>query len=145
DMATTLPNPNAPKLALAFNDDWQDKAKSLSQTGARRRFQIQVGGDLPLRICLAWTDPPARGLQNTLVLLADDGAQGKWIGNAQAASLLEISGATVDPNNNVQVIRLPQPAPGHYTIAVTASNLLIPPQDFALVITGDLRSPMQEA
>ena len=144
DMAATLPNAAAAKLELAFSDDWLDSAKALDQTGARRRFQVEVGAALPLRICLAWTDPPARGLQNTLVLLADDGAQGKWIGNSQAASLLQVAGTLQDPNNNVQVIRVTPPIAGTYTIAVTASNLLLPPQTFALVVTGALESPLQE-
>lgn len=144
DMGATLPNPGAPKLDLVFSDDWLDASKAFDRAGARRRFQVKAGPALPLRICLAWTDPPARALQNTLVLLADDGAQGKWIGNSQAASLLQVAGTLQDPNNNLQVIRVIPTVTGTYTIAVTASNLLLPPQAFALVVTGALESPLKE-
>ena len=115
----------------------------LRRTGQLFRYQVKVGSGLPLRICLAWTDPPARGLQNSLVLLVDDTARKKWVGNAGAASLLEIAGAFPDPNNNVQVVRVAEPTPGDYTIAVTASMLLLPPQAYALVVAGDLQSPLR--
>jgi hypothetical protein len=34
------------------------------------------------------------------------------------------------------------PTAGIFTVAVTASNLLQAPQHFALVVTGDLQSPL---
>jgi serine protease AprX len=38
------------------------------------------------------------------------------------------------------VVRLEAPAAGRYTVQVFARNLLRPPQDFALVVTGRLAS-----
>jgi hypothetical protein len=46
-----------------------------------------------------------------------------------------------DPNNNVQVIRISKPESGLYTVAVTAIDIQTP-QAIALVITGDLQSPL---
>jgi hypothetical protein len=43
-----------------------------------------------------------------------------------------------DVDNNVEVVRIDNPKPGPYLIQVTATNLLRSPQDFALVVTGDL-------
>jgi subtilisin family serine protease len=140
DMSTTVPNPLTPGLQLAFVDTWKDAKQPLTQTGKRVRFQVTAGNAFPLRLCLTWTDPPARGLQNSLLLLVDDANQKKWVGNANAATILNIAGGPRDPNNNVQVVRIDNPTPGIYTIVVVASNLLIPPQAFALVVAGDLQS-----
>ena len=140
DMSTTVPSPLSPNLQLVFVDTWKDATQPLAQTGKRVRYRVTAGNGLPLRLCLAWTDPPARGLQNSLLLLVDDANQKKWAGNAQAATLLNIAGGPRDPNNNVQVVRIENPVPGDYTIMIVASNLLVPPQAFALVVTGDLQS-----
>jgi hypothetical protein len=143
DMSKTVPNPLAPNLKLLFRDTWKSPTDMFAQTGQRFRFHLKVGGALPLGICLAWTDPGARGLQNSLVLLVDDG-QAKRVGNAQAATLLNVSGGPRDPNNNVQVVKIEKPRAGDYTIAITASMLLVPPQSFALVVTGDLQSALTQ-
>lgn len=140
DMASTVPNPLNPKLQLHFVDTWKNPAMLLKQTGQTLRFKLKVGKTQPLRICLVWTDPAARGLQNSLVLLVDDGGANKFVGNAKAANILNIAGATRDPNNNVQVVRIDKPKAGDYSIVITAGNLLFPPQSFALVATGDLQS-----
>lgn len=137
NMANTLPHRGAPDFKLEFIDTWQDSKQSLAQTGQMKRFQFKVAAGQPLRICLAWTDPGARGMQNSLTLIADDGKNKKWVGNAGLASILNISGAPNDPNNNVQLIRIEKPLAGLYTIAVIASNILMPPQSFALVVTGN--------
>lgn len=142
DMSNTVPNPLSPKLKLVFNDTWKNKAQVFTQTGQRFRYSVKVGNGLPLRICLVWTDPAARGLQNSLLLLVDNASQIKWVGNAQAATLLNIAGGPRDPNNNVQVVRIEKPQPGDYTIAIFASMLLLPPQSFALVVTGELQSDL---
>lgn len=141
DMANSIPNPLSPKMELAFIDTWKESKQALSNTGKLVRYRLKAGGDLPLRVCLSWTDPGARGLQNSLLLLVDDG-QTKWVGNAQAATLLNVAGGPRDPNNNVQVVRIEKPRAAEYTIAVVASMLLFPPQAFALVVTGDLDSTL---
>jgi hypothetical protein len=141
DMTNTLPHPGN-GLKLDFDDRWLEQGHGLAAHGARERFEIDIDSGAQLRVCLAWTDPPARSLQNSLVLLVDHREQ-KWIGNPNAATLLKVAGNASDPNNNVQVVRIRAPAAGTYTIAVTASNLLLPPQCFALVVTGDLRSSLR--
>jgi hypothetical protein len=139
-MASTLPNKSSPKLNLEFVDSWKTPALSFGGTGQRRRYQIKVGAAQPLRICLTWTDPGARGLQNSLTLMADNGHGTKWVGNSGVASILNIAGAPPDPNNNVQLIRVDKPPAGTYTVAIIASNAPMPPQSFALVVTGYLLS-----
>jgi serine protease AprX len=145
DMAATVPNPMSPNLKLEFADTWKTPSLVFQDTGQRLRWQVNVGATLPLRVCLAWTDVPFRGLQNLLLLLVDDASGEKFVGNCDAAATLKISGMTADPNNNVQVVRVQKPRAGFFTIAVTATNLLQPPQAFALVVTGDLQSPLSPA
>jgi serine protease AprX len=142
DMAASIPNPVCPELKLTFADEWQDRTRAFQQTGQRFRWQVTAGSKLPLRACLAWTDLPFRGLQNRLLLLLDDGSGKKFIGNSDAAATLKIGAMMGDPNNNVQTVRVAQPTSGLFTIAVTATNLLQPPQAFALVVTGDLQSSL---
>jgi hypothetical protein len=142
DMAASIPNPLSPDLRLEFVDTWTGQQPAFQGTGERFRWQMTVGKKLPLRLCLAWTDVPARGLQNGLLLIVEDQSGQKFTGNSNAAATLKPSGMTADPNNNVQVARIMAPQAGVFTIAVTASNLLQPPQHFALVVTGDLQSPL---
>src|SRR5207244_779793 len=106
DMANTVPNPISPGLRLEFADTWKPGHRVFTGHNVRLRYQVTAGTDLELRFCLAWTDPPARGLQNTLTLIIDNENGQKWTGNSQAASVLNVAGLTRDPNNNVQTIRI---------------------------------------
>jgi hypothetical protein len=142
DMASTIPSATLPAMRLEFDDTWKQPERILRDSGMRTRYRIQVGAGAPLRICLTWTDPPARALQNRMVLLVDDGKGTKWIGNDGAAAVLTVSGNPLDPHNNVQVVRVEAPTPGNYTIVVTAVDLLSRPQTYALVVTGDLQSSL---
>jgi serine protease AprX len=141
DMANTIPSPLSPDLKLEFVDSWKT-AMLFARTGQSFRWQIRAGDSLPLRACLAWTDLPLRGLQNQLLLLMDDEQGQKFTGNRKAAATLKIAGMIADPNNNVQIVRVKKVHPGLFTIVVNATNLLQPEQSFALVVTGDLQSPL---
>ena len=134
-MTTTIPNSDDPGRLLKFVDTWQKPASQLAQTGDCRRYQFVVSGEIPLRICLAWSDLPGRALQNNLNLFLQHLPTGrKWAGNEDLPLRLQ---GIPDPENNVEVLRLDAPAAGPYLIQITASNLLRGPQDFALVVTGD--------
>jgi hypothetical protein len=134
DMSRTIPNSMNAGMKLEFFDNWRQPATHLSATGQRRRFQVTVGAGESLRICMAYTDAPGPGLNNNLNLLLEDPTGKKWMGNEQAPMSLNIP----DPTNNVEIIRIDNPPSGVYLIQITASNLLRPPQDFALVVTGDV-------
>jgi serine protease AprX len=138
-MPWAIPNPTEPTLKLAFVDNWQDPPAQLGASGQRRRFQLTCAGGARLRFCLAYTDLPARGLQNNLNLFIQHMPSGqKWIGNDELPDKLTVT----DPDNNVEIIRLDNPQPGDYLIQVTAISLLQAPQDFALVVTGELTSDL---
>lgn len=133
DMARALPNAGEPAKSLHFVDDWQPGA-GFTASGQRRRYHLTLGADSPsLRICLAYTDHPARALQNNLNLIVQLPDASKVMGNAQLPNSLRIP----DPDNNVEIVRIDNAVAGTYLIQVSASNLLKPPQDFALVATGE--------
>jgi hypothetical protein len=135
-MPFAVPNPSEPWLRLEFVDTWKDAANQLSGTGDRRRFAFTVNGGQFLRICLTWSDPaPGPGLQNALALLVETPMpSGKIAGNHERPRKID----AVDRDNNVQIVRIENPPPGNYLAVVLARNMLRPPQDYALVVTGDL-------
>jgi subtilisin family serine protease len=139
-LATSIPNPTEPELRLEFIDCWQTPSLQLGDTGQRRRFHLDVEGGIPLRLCLAYTDLPGRSLQNDVSLLLQDPTGAKITGNTGLPGL-----TNSDVDNNVEVIRIDDPAPGRWLIQVFARNLLRPPQDYALVGTGALTSPLRRA
>jgi hypothetical protein len=92
----------------------------------------------PLKFVLVWTDPPGvvRGVSDSTPELVND----------LDLRVVAPSGATVYPNggtqpdrlNNVEVVSIPQPVTGTYTITVSANHLGVGPrQGYALVMTGD--------
>ena len=139
-LMTSLPNPAEPGLRLEFVDCWETPNLQLGETGERRRFHLDVSGGMPLRLCLAYTDLPGRSLQNDVSLLVQDPKGAKITGNT---GLPDLTNSDVD--NNVEVIRIDDPAPGRWLIQIFARNLLRPPQDYALVATGALSSPLRRA
>ena len=134
NMAASVPNPGNAKLRLEFVDSWQNSATQFTSTGQRFRFQFSLAAPSPvLSICIAYTDLPARALQNNLNLFVQKPDNTKVVGNAQLPMSLNIP----DPDNNVEIVRLPNAAAGVYIIQISATNLLRGPQDFALVVTGE--------
>ncbi len=95
---------------------------------------LQVITDsLPLRIMLVWTDPPASlsaaaQLVNDLDLVVS-GPGGTYYGN---------NVATGDRLNNVEGVVIPNPPTGAYQLSVTAHNVPISSQPYALVVSGPL-------
>jgi serine protease AprX len=139
-MPFAYPNPAMPSLALEFVDEWQTPAKSFAATGERRRYDIDVAAGTRFSICLVWTDAPGRALQNNLNLLVETPAGKKVAGNEKLPMAL----GPVDEENNVEVVRFDAPVAGKYRIQISASNLLTASQDFALVVTGALTSPLNQ-
>jgi len=138
-MPWAIPNPSEPNLKLGFVDTWKDPAGQFTVAGQRLRYSFSSSDKNRLRICLTWTDPPGRALQNNLNLFVQHLNTGeKWIGNKDLPIALKIP----DPDNPVEVVRLEKPKAGDYLIQITATNILKAPQDFALVATGDLTSPL---
>ena len=140
-MPFAIPNNSNPNMKLEFVDSWNDQNKQFSETGQRIQFQLSISNSSYLKVCMAYTDAPGRGLQNNLnVFLQHKESGDLWMGNQDLPFSLNIP----DPDNNVEVIRLDNPKPGTYNIFIDALNLLVPSQDFALVVTGENISPLAQ-
>ncbi len=114
-------------------------AKFVDQMGGLRTGEVHpetlpiATRQTPLRVVMAYSDFPGSNLVNNLnlILLAPDGS--RHVGNESSAG-----GLTMDATNNVEVVEVPNPVPGEWTIQVIASNVPQGPQDFALVFLGHL-------
>ncbi len=137
-MPTTIPNKTDPKLSLAFVDTMNIPSRQLDDVGDYFQYKISCSGEKSLRLCLVWTDAPARGLQNNLNLLAwhESAPDELLYGNFGRRDKMQEK----DTDNNVEVIRVDVPKAGNYIVQIEAGNMLKPPQDFALVATGDIAS-----
>lgn len=139
-MNRAIPNSSQPGMELRFVDDWQNF--QFTRTGQRKRYQFVLAGAIPeLRFCMAYSDVPARGLQNNVNLVVQHIESGnKYMGNADLPDALTLP----DSDNNLEIVRIVAPAAGTYFIQVSAANLLKSPQDFALVVTGVGLPPLTE-
>jgi subtilisin family serine protease len=136
-LRTSIPNDAEPALKLEFHDD---SNVTLHVTGNGFRFDVRTDHTLQLRICLAWTDPPGRSVQNCLALRVRHPASGgEWLGNQNRPKYLS---ATLDQANNVQVVRVDAPAAGDYELWVEATSLTQNTQAFALAVTGALTNAL---
>jgi hypothetical protein len=141
-MPFAYPNPGQAWLKLESIDTWKPQTP-LQSTGERKRYAFKVNGGAFLRLCLVWTDPAAGAdLQNTLGLILEHGGLNppKIMGNQDRPSPV----GRLDRDNNVQIVRIDNPPAGNYLVQVFAANLIHPPQDWALVVTGDLGGPLIE-
>ncbi len=113
--------------------------------GESRVFLVSVPPGSPrLQATLAWDDPPAspaamQALVNDLDLVAfgPDGAHFPWVldpGNPAAPA------ATNGPDrlNNLEQVRVANPAPGLWTVEVHGFDVPQGPQDFSIVVEPQL-------
>ncbi len=99
-------------------------------TGETRTYKVDVSDAGELRVTLAWTDYPSvpesgLNLVNDLDLRVIGPSNTYYYPNGRASR---------DPLNNLERVIVPLAGqPGQYTIEITASNVPIGPQPFALV------------
>lgn len=141
DLYNLLPSSKKKSLALRYLDPWKNEDLQFTASGQRFLFRFTINEGLPLRLCLTWTDPPGRGLQNNLnLLLLHVKTNMKWVGNERIPRMI----TSFDRDNNVEVLRIEDPQGGEYRIAIQANNLLVGKQDFAVVITGDIKGELEQ-
>lgn len=119
-------------------------------TGDSRDHHVDVASNAQqLRVTLVWSDPPAAaGATDPVVndldltVTSPDGTQ-VFLGNVFGAGAQSMTGGTPDSVNNVEMVVVNQPAPGDWTITVsaTAVNVGNPGQGYAVVATADLTDP----
>ncbi|HEX8276749.1 MAG TPA: S8 family serine peptidase [Longimicrobiaceae bacterium] len=117
--------PRQPERVVRLEDD---PAAALG-SGEVRDFRVAVRRPGALRAVLAWYDAPGETLVNDLdlCLIAPDGRR-VW-GNHPAGSA-----GVPDRRNPVEVLHLPDAAPGEYVLRVTGANVPAGPQPFALAL-----------
>ncbi len=99
-------------------------------TGETRTYKVDVSGEGELRVALAWTDYPSVpeagiNLVNDLDLRVIGPGGVYYYPNGRSSR---------DPLNNLERVVVPlADAPGEYTIEITAANVPLGPQPFALV------------
>jgi serine protease AprX len=133
-LGTTLPGLGDPALRLSFRDE--DVANGL--TGSECVFfELEADLDLPMCICLVWTDRgKGRTVQNPLdLLVTHEDSDETWQANPRRSVR---DPHMVDYANNVQTLRFPSPRAGRYRIRVGAYQIEDEAQPFALVATGAL-------
>jgi len=97
--------------------------------GESKTLHVRVRAGSAFKAVLVWTDPPGtvRGVSDPTPQLVND-------------LDLSVNGqSNGDHVNNVEVLAIPAPSPGVYTVRVSANALgLGPLQTYALVVTGDV-------
>ena len=116
------------------------------ETGQRSDFVIDVGSaSETLRVTLAYADAPAAvnaafAPINNLNLLARAPNGTLYAGN-NIIDGVSLPGETYDAINNLEVVSLPAPMPGRWTISIIAAAVNVGPQGYAVAITGDIAEP----
>lgn len=127
-----------------YVDTWSEGSvcPALYRLGRSVRLPLHCAAGTDLRICLAWTDPPGRGVQHALGLVLTHLPSGRrFQGNEQRRTAF----ATADSANNVQIVRLEAAEPGEYCVEITAiSELLFGRQDFAVTVSARLEQEPDE-
>jgi hypothetical protein len=128
----------APPYALWVDDHLSGLATAQVFTYTHtpaRSLQVMTNTQ-PLRVMLVWTDPPASlsasaALVNDLDLVVLGPNNAVYHGNGIAAG---------DRTNNVEGVIVNNPALGSYTVRVSAYNVPIASQPYALVVAGPIGS-----
>ncbi len=129
---------------LIIEQRWNNAPDAIEQGGQRVvRFSV-TDPTRPVRIALSWhdapgafgsTDPVVNDLD--LVVVAPDGLEFSGNDIAGGASVARSAGTGPrDPRNNTEVVALPAPASGDYTVRVEGSQVIVESQGFGLAIVG---------
>lgn len=117
------------KVSLATNEQMMYNASVISQSS-------------PLKVMLAWTDPPGtaaanRELVNDLDLEVVSPSGLTYYGN-NFTNGESRSGGNPDDLNNLEGFFVKKPEVGTWLIKVTGKNVPAGPQDYAIVFSGDI-------
>jgi len=116
--------------------------EGLSTSESDIRSVTVIGGGLPLKVTLVWTDVPAAVLStftpvNNLDLVVTAPNAAVYRGNVFAGGQ-SATGGIADDRNNVEQVILSNPLAGTFTIQILATAVNSELQGYALVVTGDI-------
>jgi subtilisin-like proprotein convertase family protein len=139
--------PSLPALLDTGPRFFLDQQLTFGSTGESLQRGLEVADpSKPVRVTLAWTDPPGPTVGNSYVNNLDltvDGAGGTFRGNNFSGGA-SVPGGAADPRNNLESVYLPA-GDDSLTVTVTAANIAgdgVPDvgdatdQDFALVVSN---------
>ncbi len=125
---------------------FQEQAPTLALlTGQEATWDVDMGAGSEMKVNLVWGDQPGAGNNPIPALVNDLGLElvapdaSVYTGN-NFVNGFSVTGGSLDGINNVEGFRLAAPQAGVWQIKVKGSNVPIGPQDFALVISGDIRA-----
>lgn len=128
---------------------WERRNANGLSTGDSEVHHLDVRSDTePLKVALAWTEPPgAAGAANPVVndldlrVTSPDGNQ-TFLGNSFAGGV-SVTGDIRDMVNNVEVVLIPRPMVGRWSITVAAARVNVgnPGQGYAVAATAATRRP----
>jgi subtilase family protein len=136
--------------SLVFDDDAREiivrdvriGAAEAMNTGDFIEFQFDVNSLFqPLKVTLVWHDPPGSVNANPAYVndlnLTVVAPTGTYLGNVFSGGI-SATGGSADFKNNVEMMYLPAPIAGTYTVRIDAAAVNVGTQGYALVITGDV-------
>jgi serine protease AprX len=97
-----------------------------------KEFKIVKPAGL-FRVVLTYTDYPGSNLVNNLNLIVTSPTGTKYLGNQSAGGI-----AVFDKKNNVEVVHEDSAVVGNWKVQVVASSVPVGPQDFAVVVLGNI-------
>ena len=139
---------NLGEILASTSRDLVDQTQILRTTGKSvSRFYKVAQGNKPLRVTLAWTDPPGPTVGNSFVndLDLEVTAGGRVFKGNVFSGGHSVTGGTADPRNNVENVFLPPGIKGPVKVRVIGSNIAgdgVPgnsataDQDYALVVSN---------
>lgn len=134
--------PTATTWQLHFVDTWKLDGRGFTRTNTGATWSVEVTDEQPLRICLAYTDRPGRGVQADLNLYVKAPSGKKLLANA---AVPDRGNHQLDKDNAVEVVRVERPERGRWSLRVVCSALTDrqSTQHYALVVTGALTSKLR--
>jgi serine protease AprX len=162
DLATVLPGTGASNkrrlevvdVPTTAPEALESRAPEDSPRTAVRTYTatVEAGSEEPLRVALSWTDREGEGVQNNLQLDVRGPDALRAPGNAELRFEVDpliddpdLDGVVFDKRNTVELVAVPSPPAGEYSIRVLAANTPFPPQGYALCVVGELAGPLEIA
>jgi serine protease AprX len=159
NLATVIPHIDDQKRRMALadapnksDDALASRQSPASKTRSSRSYHVTISENPgPLQVVLTWTDPPGPYVKNVLLLDVQGPNNIALVGNhefnythSNLFNTMNLQGIPYDTQNNIQIVRIPNPAPGEYSVNVLAYNTFVPsqPQGYAVCVCGNLASDL---
>ncbi len=119
---------------------WQEGTFTATGQSSTMTVSVQSTGS-PLRCLLTWMDPPnlagGGALRNNLNLRVTAPGGTFYNGNDFTGAWSDANGTTFDSANNSEGVRVQVPATGSYSVQVTAANISLSPQPWAVTCSAN--------